>query len=132
MGRLSSDLCSITHDKGTDYFVRAVLEIPIHGVKDPFLWGVWVSTSEKSFNRYVEIYDSPAEGDGFFGWLCNSINLYLSDSPRPADVYVQSDGACPKVVLHRSSNEIDQLVLDQQHGITLERAQQLAEQAMHG
>lgn len=132
MGELSSDFCSITHDEGTNYFVRAVLEVPIHGVKDPFLWSVWVSTSERSFNHYLETYDSPVEGDGFFGWLCNSINLYPSDSPRPADVYVQSDGTRPKVVLHSSRNEADQLVIDQQHGITVERAQQLAEQAMHG
>ena len=132
MGKLSSDLCSITHDEGTDYFVRAVLEIPIHGVEDPFLWGVWVSASEKSFNRYLETYDAPVGGDGFFGWLCNSINLYPSDKPRPADVHLQSDGSRPKVVLHTASDEDDQLILDQQHGITLERAQQLAEQAMHG
>jgi hypothetical protein len=132
MGKLSSDLCSITHEEGTDYFVRAVLEVPIRGAQDPFLWGIWVSVSEQSFNRYLETYDSPVEGDGFFGWLCNSINLYPTDKPRPADVYVQCDGARPKVVLHTASAEDDPLVVDQQNGISFERAQQLAEKAMHG
>jgi hypothetical protein len=39
MGTIDSDLCTITHAEGTDYFIRAVLEVPIHGVDDPFLWG---------------------------------------------------------------------------------------------
>jgi hypothetical protein len=40
-------------------FVRACLEIPIHGVSEPFLWGVWVSLSQKNFDRYVTTYDHP-------------------------------------------------------------------------
>ena len=33
MGKISSDFCTITHDGGTDHFIRAVLEVPIHGVE---------------------------------------------------------------------------------------------------
>src|SRR5262245_35105893 len=69
MGTLTEDFCTITHEEGTDRFIRAVLEIPIHGVEEPFLWSVWVSLSEKSFNRYKETYDAPVEGEGFFGWV---------------------------------------------------------------
>jgi hypothetical protein len=131
MGKLTSDFCTISHDQGTDYFVRAVLEVPIHGVEDPFLWGVWVSLSEKSFERYRETYDAPVEGDGFFGWLCNKPEVYAWDAPRPADVYVQLDGQRPKVVLHRSEHENDPLVIDQCNGISVARAQEIAEQALH-
>lgn len=132
MAELSDDLCVIKNGEQTDRFIRAILEIPIHGVQDPFLWGVWVSASEKSFNRYVETYDAPVEGDGFFGWVCNSIGLYPTSEARPADVYVQTDGTRPRVVLHTSDPELDQLVIDQRQGITIERAQQLAERALHG
>ena len=52
MGTLSEDFCTITRANGTDRFIRAVLEIPIHGIESPFLFGVWVSLSEKGFNRY--------------------------------------------------------------------------------
>ena len=62
MGVLSEDFCTITHTDGIDRFVRAVLEVPIHGVEKPFLWGVWVSLSEKSFNRYKETYSDPVVG----------------------------------------------------------------------
>jgi hypothetical protein len=131
MGKISSDFCSITHEEGTDYFIRVVLEVPIHGVEEPFLWGVWVSLSEKSFTRYVETYDSPVEGDGFFGWVCNSISAYPYAGTRAADVVVQLGGQRPKVVLHRGDPEDDSLVVDQVHGISVARAQQLAERALH-
>lgn len=131
MGKISSDFCTITHDEGTDYFIRAVLEVPIHGVEEPFLWGVWVSLSEKSFNRYVQTYDSPVEGDGFFGWVCNAIPAYPYGNSRPADVVVQIGGQRPKVFLHRGEHEDDTLVIDQVHGISVARAQQIAERAFH-
>jgi hypothetical protein len=36
------------------------------------------------------------------------------------------------VVLHRSDEESDALVVDQHEGISIARAQQLAEQSLHG
>lgn len=131
MGEINSDFCTITHEKGTDYFIRAVLEVPIHGVEEPFLWGVWVSLSEKSFRRYVETYDSPVEGEGFFGWVCNAIPVYPYEGSRAADVVVQLDSERPKVVLHRGNPEDDPLVVDQVNGISVSRAQQIAERAFH-
>ncbi len=97
-GKLGTDLCTITHAERTDYFVRAVLEVPIHGIEEPFLWGVWVSLSEQSFERYVETFDNPTEGDGFFCWVSNQIHVYPFDESRPADLYVQLEGQRPKVV----------------------------------
>jgi hypothetical protein len=131
MGKLSSDFCTITHEEGTDYFIRAVLEVPIHGIDEPFLWGVWVSLSEKSFRRYVETYDEPVEGDRFFGWVCNKPRAYPWESSRPADVNVQLGGQRPKVVLHRGENESDPLVLGQCNGISVARAQEIAESSLH-
>ena len=132
MATLTEDFCTITHDEGTDRFVRAILEVPIHGVQEPFLWGVWVSLSEKSFNRYRETYDEPIAGECFFGWVCNEINLYPYEHSRPSDVRIQVGGNRPKVVLHRGDPEDDPLVIDQVNGISIARAQELAERAMHG
>ena len=131
MGWLNSDLCTITHGEGTDYFIRAVLEIHIHGIEEPFLWGIWVSLSETSFNRYVETYDNPVDGDGFFGWVCNAIPAYPYEGSRPADVIVQLGGQRPKLILHRSDPEDDQLAIDQANGISIVRAQEIAEHVFH-
>ncbi len=131
-GRINDDFCIIAHPEGTDRFIRSILEVPIHGVEEPFLWGVWVSLSEKSFNHYRDTYNSPREGDGYFGWVCNQLTLYPYSKPRPADVVVQTDGTRPKVVLHRSDPEDDQLAIDQVNGISVARAQDLAQRALHG
>jgi len=131
LGKLSDDFCTITHDEGTDYFVRAILEVPIHGVEEPFLWGVWVSLSKKSFDRDDETFDDPVEGEGFFGWVCNDIDVYPYPSTRPADVRVQLGNQRPKVILHKRDSEDDPLVIDQTRGISVARAQELAEQVLH-
>ncbi|MGE3104773.1 MAG: DUF2199 domain-containing protein [Lysobacterales bacterium] len=128
---LSADFCTIEHDGETDRFVRAVLEVPIHGIAEPFLWGVWVSLSEQSFERYRSTYNDPVEGETFFGWVCNSIALYPYPKHRPSDVIVRSGRARPKVRLHRGDPEDDPLVIDQVSGISVLRAQHLAERAMH-
>jgi hypothetical protein len=131
MGTLTEDFCTITHSEGTDRFIRAVLEVPIHGIEEPFLWGIWVSLSEKSYNAYSETYDDPVPGQGFFGWVCNKIALYPYEHSRPADVVVQGGRSRPLVVLHKGDPEDDLLVIDQVNGISIKRAQELAEQARH-
>ncbi|HSG91796.1 MAG TPA: DUF2199 domain-containing protein [Pseudomonadales bacterium] len=131
-GTLDGDLCVIAHDRGADRFVRAVLEVPIHGVDAPFLWGVWVSLGEHSFRRYLESFEAPVAGDGYFGWVCNEIALYPHGDPRPADLLVQTAGSRPRVVLHRGDPEDDPLVIDQLDGISPARAQALATRALHG
>lgn len=132
MAELTDDLCVIAHPAGTQYFVRSILEVPIHGMQEPFLWGIWVSASEQSFHRYLDSYDHPPKDPIFFGWLANHIGLYPTQRSRPADVYIQSDGTRPRVVLHCADDEMDALVTDQHQGISVSRAQQLAEAAMHG
>jgi hypothetical protein len=109
MGKLSSDFCSITHGENTDYFIRAVLEVPIDGVEDPFLWGIWVSLSKKSFDRYWETYEDPEEGECFFGWVCNEISVYPYPATRAADVVLQTNNQRPKVVLHRNDQDDEEL-----------------------
>lgn len=131
MGKLSDDFCTITHEEGTDYFVRAILEVPIQGVEEPFLWGVWVSLSKKSYDRYDETYNDPVEGEGFFGWVSNELPDYPWERSRPADVVVQLGKQRPKVRLHRGNPEDDPLVLDQVNGITIQRAQEIAERLLH-
>ncbi len=131
VGQISSDLCTITRDEGTDYFIRAVLEVPIHGVSEPFMWGLWVSLSEKSFRRYVATYDNPVEGDGFFGWVCNKVPWYPPAGSLATDVRVQLNGDRPLLVLHHGSANDHPLIVDQRNGISVVKAQEIAEFLQH-
>jgi hypothetical protein len=40
------------------------------------MWGVWVSLSQQSFDRYVETYDHPDTSESYFGWLSNYLPYY--------------------------------------------------------
>jgi hypothetical protein len=96
------------------------------------MWDVWVSLSEKSFKRYSDTYESPVEGDGFFGWVCNRIPWYpVTESWLAADVVVQLNGQRPLVRLHYGSEHNHPLVLDQREGISIQKAQQIAEHVTH-
>src|SRR5262247_3291545 len=53
---LSSDQCIIDNQH---YFVRGCLEIPVHDGPSPFIWDIWVSLSEKNFERMSELWETP-------------------------------------------------------------------------
>ncbi|MEE1866841.1 MULTISPECIES: DUF2199 domain-containing protein [Pseudomonas] len=130
-GWITDDLCTVTLEGRTDFFIRSVLEIPIHGISEPFIWGVWVSVSEKSYGRYVETRTAPADGDGFFGWLANDIPCYPPGGPFAVNVYLQPEGLRPIVELQQGGSEDHPLLTDQVRGIAPAKAQEIAELLLH-
>lgn len=127
-GKLGSDLCYYRDEDGYHYFIRVILEIPIHGVEDPFTWGVWVSLSKDSYERYVETYDEPDTSDCYFGWFCNYLPYYQNTYTLKTDVHPQADSQRPYIVPHDCEH---QLAIDFANGISIERAQEIAEMCMH-
>ena len=137
--RLTSDLCEIAPpadepERGTGYFIRTTLDIPIHGVDEPFCWGVWVSQSEDAFRRYVETYDGDQSGMGSFGWLNATMPGYEERDADglvrsvPCDVLWDQKGERPKVKVQECDHP---LFTDQRDGISWERAAELAQRALH-
>lgn len=127
-GELGTDLCRYEDEDGMHYFIRVCLEVPIHGVSQPFLWGVWVSLSKKSFDRYVETYDKPDTSDRYFGWLCNYLPYYENTFALKTQVHPREGGTRPYIELENSGHP---LCSDYHNGISIERAQEIAEVAMH-
>ena len=67
---LTTDLCGIEQKGTKDLFVRGCLALPIKSSTEEFVWGVWVSLSERNFERYTELDGDAPEGEGpWFGWL---------------------------------------------------------------
>lgn len=129
---LTSDICSIDDDT---FFIRGVIEIPIHDVEDPLLWGVWVSQSQESFERYVASFDGDQSDDGSFGWLDVTMQGYdLTKDDEECetlgcDVSWQGFGARPLIV----PQECDHILYrDCTNGISWDRAIELARLVMHG
>src|SRR6201996_7861773 len=53
---LGSDYCAIDL---ASFFVRGCLEIPVRGVDEPLVWGVWVSLSMPDFKTWMMTYEEP-------------------------------------------------------------------------
>ncbi len=127
-GKLGSDTCRYEDEDGMHYFIRVCLEVPIHGVTEPFLWGVWVSLSEQSFARYVETYESPDTNDQYFGWFCNYLPYYPNTLALKTQVHPRLGNTRPYIVLEETSHPLS---VDFHQGISIEKAQEIAENVMH-
>lgn len=125
----TSDLCIIRHEDQTDRFVRAILEVPIHGVDEPFLWGIWVTLSETAFERYTSTSDEPDESDSYFGWFSNMLPYYPNTVNLKTNVRPRTGGMRPYIELQETDHP---LFFHARDGISIEEAQRIAEQALHG
>ena len=105
--------------EGRDFFVRGVIEIPVHGYEHEFGWGVWVSHKQQNFETYREQSDSAAIGP-FFGWLCTKIVYYPETTLELKTMaHYRGGGLRPRIVLEESGHP---LYRQQRDGISLSEA----------
>lgn len=124
---LDTDACVID-DKW--FFIRGCIEIPVHGLDKPFVWGTWVSISEASFARFVDLYD--AEGreqePPFFGWLNHTPPGYPFQELYKTMVHFRPLPTRPSIELEPTDHP---LAVEQRNGISQERLKEIAEMMMH-
>lgn len=124
---LTSDTCIID---GEFFFVKGCLEIHIHEQELPFSWGVWVSLSEKSFNRFCELYevDERDSEPPLFGWLSASIKIYPETENLKTLVHLRNHGIRPYIELEPTDHP---LALEQRKGISKDRLIEIYEAMIH-
>jgi hypothetical protein len=138
--QLNDDACWIKADEkdleGEDIFaIRVILEVHIHGVEEPFSWGVWATQSKESFIRYLEGVGTDQTGEVSFGWLPVTMPGYKRTSDEEpfeylaCDVVWQDVGLRPKLFLHDSDHP---LFIDHRDGVSWERAVEIAQLQMDG
>ena len=125
---LNSDLCVIAHGDQADRFARVVLEIPIHGVTDPFLWGVWVSLSAESFERYLSTWGMHDESDSYSGLISNVLPYYPDTMNLKTQVRPLKNGLRPFLELEVTDHLLSVHLRD---GLTIQEAQGIAESVLH-
>jgi hypothetical protein len=126
---LTSDTCIIDNEL---FFVRGCVELPVHGEEEPFIWGVWVSLSEKSFDRFLELYDVAERNqeEPFFGWLNGCFADYATkDVNLKTHVHLRNDGTRPYIELEKTDFP---LAIEQCEGISKERLIEIYEMMNHG
>jgi len=124
---LTEDTCVIRNES---FFVRGVLEIPIQGHDNVFGYGVWVSLSKVSFDRYIELFSCADEIlDGpFFGWLSNAIVEYPDTLGMKCDVKLLPYPSRPEIKLHRCEHP---LAIDQEKGMPESKLREILTGSMH-
>ncbi|KVM99672.1 DUF2199 domain-containing protein [Burkholderia stagnalis] len=124
---LGSDDCVIDE---TLFFVRGNIEIPVHGFAEPFMWGVWLSVSEASFQEWVRTFHVAKRSHvgPFFGWLNTQLSVYPDTINLKTMVHLRNDGIRPYVSVEPTDHP---LALEQRHGISRERVAQIYRDVMH-
>lgn len=113
---LTEDLCII---EGRDFFIHGVIEIPVHGYKHEFGWGVWVSHKKENFEAYRVNFDTSDIGP-FFGWLCTAIDFYSESTLQLKTMaHYRGGGIRPRIVLEKSEHPLYRQQCD---GISLAEA----------
>lgn len=121
---LTSETCVID---GEHYFIRGVIEIPVHGQEEAFGLGVWVSQKRENFEKYVENLHS-AEIGPFFGWLCTGLACYDEDTRHLKTMaHFRGGGLRPAIEVERTGHP---LAVDQREGISVERAWEMVHHYM--
>lgn len=121
------DFCVID---GKHFFVRGRLEIPVIDSDEVFAWDVWVSQSEKNFNRTIELMDTEGRESEppYFGWLSNNLHLYPDTTNLKTQVHTQPVGFVPTIELEPTEHP---LVVEQRSGISLARVKEIAALILH-
>ncbi|MFL5386711.1 MAG: DUF2199 domain-containing protein [Longimicrobiaceae bacterium] len=113
---LTSDTCVIDDE---DFFIRGVIQIPVHDHPQAFGFGVWVSQKRENFHAYLENPRSSGIGP-FFGWLSTHIAFYPEETMLlKTRAHFRGGGLRPLIELEPI---VHPLAVDQREGITLQKA----------
>src|SRR5262245_13295515 len=113
---LSSDTCVID---GEHFFIRGVIEIPIHDYPERFGFGVWISQKRENFQTYCDNWNSSEIGP-FFGWLSTRIAYYKEDTLLlKAMAHFRGEELRPLIIVEPGEHP---LAVDQERGISLAKA----------
>ncbi|MFI5734154.1 DUF2199 domain-containing protein [Kribbella sp. NPDC051587] len=124
---LGSDQCVID---GEHFFVRGLIELPVIGTADTFVWGVWVSLSQESFQHISDRWFAEGrEADPpYFGWLSTELDYSPSTLNLKTNLHSRPVGERPLIELEPTDHP---LAVEQRDGITAARAQEIAERLLH-
>ena len=101
--------------------------MPIHGVDEPFLWGVWATQSKANFDLYLETFDNSPD-NVTFGYLANQLPGYPDTLSLQLNTHWQASKSRPLIDLRPCDHP---LYKDWSEGIPWERAIELDQAVRH-
>lgn len=126
-GQLDQELCVIDRQL---HFIRGNIEIPLVDMEGDFVWTVWVSLSEKNFQRAIELWTEPQRiGEPpYFGWLSTRLAPYPDTLNLKTHVHPRPVGTRPSIELENTHHP---LAVEQRQGITRQRVLEIAGAVLH-
>jgi hypothetical protein len=116
---------------GKDFYLRGRILLPVIGLDEPFVWGIWAEVSPKDFIRANELWtvEGREQEPRFPGWLYTEIPLYGDTINLEVSVQTQRVGERPRFTVVDREHP---LAVEQRDGITLRRVEEIAEAMLHG
>jgi len=113
------------------FFLRGLVEIPITGIPETFLWGVWASVREEVFDEIEDCWELAGREKRhgpFKGRLANSLWEYEETLNLKINIVLQPVGSRPLYVVEDSQHALGR---HQQAGMSYERAIEMASFLLH-
>jgi hypothetical protein len=125
--RSTPDLCVLDDER---YFLRGVLDFPCDDRRTPFGVGLWVETSKQSYDRYVELYSDPDQGNEppFCGTIANTLDGYWDLRGVPVSIQLVSANERPSLVV---TDPTHPAAHDQTQGVPAETLYELLWSNLH-
>jgi hypothetical protein len=120
---LTRNTCVIDN---AEFFIRGVLELPVHEQDQTFGFGVWDSQAKEDFLCYQEHPDTEDIGP-FMGWLCTEIKVFAPTLNLKTRAHFQGRGQRPTIELEPTNHP---LAVVQREGISLKQAWEFVHQYM--
>jgi hypothetical protein len=116
---------------GKDFYLRGRIPIPVDGLEEPLIWGVWAEVSPMNFMRSNELWQTEGREQeaAFPGWLQTEIPIYGNTVNLEVRVQTQVVGMRPHFGI---VDEEHPLAVEQREGLLMERLEEIAEMMLHG
>lgn len=128
---VEDDWCRLLDRSGeTRHFVRGLVNLPVRDDGDDFRFGVWVEVSSADFERLEELWHDPdgSEAAPVFGALANELAPYVDTVDLPVAIQLRDVRILPAVIVLDAAHPLG---ADQRAGISMEKADRLAETVLH-
>ena len=112
------------------YYLRGRFALPVHGLDEPFIWGVWARVTAKDFFRTHQLWTDPARVHEplYEGLLNNELPVYGDTMNLPVRIQTMAVGRRPHFFVADPNHP---LATEIREGITRDRIVAFAEKLLH-
>jgi hypothetical protein len=113
-----------------DFYLRGRIPVPMIGRQEPFIWGVWAQVSPEDFLAINERWKMEGrEADPpYRGVLHSPLPIYGDTLNLELRIHTQAVGRRPHFHIVDTAHPLGR---EQQEGMTMERAREIAEEVIH-